>query len=374
MDLLVHDLVDLLHVVEHLVSLLVQRVQLLLVLFKLDLSVVHLLTRVILLNLRLDTLEDLLLVVSVPGGVEVGVLVLAVVHGDGLLTLDLDWAAELLDVAREGLGEHLRVQARELGEDVFEHEVLRDGERLHVFNRNVLVLTALRGEDIVVADVAVALVVLGYLNLLLPDVLLPRQVLLTLIKLSKALYIIFVRVVTDGPLAVHNEVNLSDVALLVEDVAVFRDGVEAARHEAKGHLVDEVGVEFAAHAEEVAEAGPIDDVVEQEVRHDELLDPVRDRIEVLALLEQDFAAVVVPVVSEVVLDFFFQVRVDVKAAAMGLVLDAADQIEPLLQFLLVQTLILAFDRDHNVLELVHQDREEGDAKDLNDAAEDLLHN
>jgi hypothetical protein len=110
------------------------------------------------------------------------------------------------------------------------------------------------------------------------------------------------------------------------------------------------------------------------VRHDELLDPVRDRIEVLALLEQDFAAVVVPVVSEVVLDFFFQVRVDVKAATMGLVLDAADQIEPLLQFLLVQTLVLAFDRDHNVLELVHQDREEGDAKDLNDAAEDLLHN
>mmetsp|Transcript_921 Transcript_921/g.1265 ORF Transcript_921/g.1265 Transcript_921/m.1265 type:complete len:375 (+) Transcript_921:304-1428(+) len=374
MDLLVHDLVDLLHVVEHLVSLLVQRVQLLLVLFKFHLSVVHLLTRVILLNLRLDTLEDLLLVVSVPGGVEVGVLVLAVVHGDGLLTLDLDWAAELLDVAREGLGEHLGVQARELGEDVLEHEVLRDGERLHVFNRNVLVLTALRGEDIVVADVAVALVVLGDLNLLLPDVLLPRQVLLTLIKLSKALYIVFVRVVTDGPLAVHNEVNLSDVALLVEDVTVFRDGVEAARHEAKGHLVDEVGVEFAAHAEEVAEAGPIDDVVEQEVRHDELLDPVRDRIEVLALLEQDFAAVVVPVVSEVVLDFFFQVRVDVKAATMGLVLDAADQIEPLLQFLLVQTLVLAFDRDHNVLELVHQDREEGDAKDLNDAAEDLLHN
>lgn len=101
MDLLVHDLVDLLHVVEHLVSLLVKIIQLLLVLLKLDLAIVHLMARVFLLDLELQALHNGFLVVASLGWVQRRVLMLAVVHLDRLLALDLDGAAELLDIARE---------------------------------------------------------------------------------------------------------------------------------------------------------------------------------------------------------------------------------------------------------------------------------
>lgn len=51
----------------------------------------------------------------------------AVVLSNRLLSLNLDWSTELLDVAREGLCKHLRVEPRELAEDVLEHKVLGDG-------------------------------------------------------------------------------------------------------------------------------------------------------------------------------------------------------------------------------------------------------
>ena len=107
MDLLVDNLVDLLHVVEHLVRLLVEQVKLLLVAFQLDLTTVHLLTGVVLLGLLLDALQDLLLVVLALARVQVRVLVLLVVVLESGNSLLLHGAAELLDVATEGLSEHL---------------------------------------------------------------------------------------------------------------------------------------------------------------------------------------------------------------------------------------------------------------------------
>ena len=107
MDLLVDNLVDLLHVVEHLVRLLVEQVKLLLVAFQLDLTTVHLLTGVVLLGLLLDALQDLLLVVLALAWVQVRVLVLLVVVLESGNSLLLHGAAELLDVATEGLSEHL---------------------------------------------------------------------------------------------------------------------------------------------------------------------------------------------------------------------------------------------------------------------------
>lgn len=59
---------------------------------------------------------------------------------------------------------------------------------------------------------------------------------------------------------------------------------------------------------------------------------------------------------------------------MRLVLYTTNQVEPLLQLLLVEALVLALDGDNNILEFVHQDREESDTEDLDDAAEDLFHN
>ena len=74
-----------------------------------------------------------------------------------------------------------------------------------------------------------------------------------------------------------------------------------------------------------------------------------------------------------ILDLLLELLVDVGAAAVGLILDASDQVEPLLKLLLVVALALTLQLNHNVLEFVHQDREEGDTEDLDDATEDLFH-
>ena len=89
--------------------------------------------------------------------------------------------------------------------------------------------------------------------------------------------------------------------------------------------------------------------------HDELLDPVRDCIGVLFLLKEDLASILLPVVPEVVIDFPLETWVNVKATAIGLVLDTTDKVEPLLELLFVLALVLALDRDDNILELVHED-------------------
>ena len=89
--------------------------------------------------------------------------------------------------------------------------------------------------------------------------------------------------------------------------------------------------------------------------HDELLDPVRDCIEVLFLLKKDLASILLPIVSEVVIDFPLEIWVNVEAATIGLVLDTTDKVEPLLELLFVLALVLALDRDDNILELVHED-------------------
>ena len=65
---------------------------------------------------------------------------LTVVALDSFLTLDLDWAAELLDVARERLSEHLRVEAWELREDGLEHKALGNGVAFDLGDGHVLKL------------------------------------------------------------------------------------------------------------------------------------------------------------------------------------------------------------------------------------------
>ena len=139
-DLLVNNLVDLLHVVEHFVSLVIQRIELALVALQLLLPTVHLLTRVIFIDALLNTLHDLLLVRCCLRCVEVRVLMFAIVALDGLLAFDLDWAAEFLDVARERLSEHLRVETWELREDGLEHEALRNGVAFDLSDGHVLKL------------------------------------------------------------------------------------------------------------------------------------------------------------------------------------------------------------------------------------------
>lgn len=252
--------------------------------------------------------------------------------------------------------------------------MLRDGERLHVTDGHILVLGTLGGEHVVVTDIAVALVMLGDHDFLLADVLLAWQVLVTLVHLAEALHVVLVGVVADSPLTIDDEVNLGDVTLFVKNVSVSRVGLEASRHEAKSDLVDEVRVKLFSNVEELAEAFTANDVIEEEVRHDELLDPVGNRIEIIALLKKDLTPVLVPVPAEVALDLLLQVGGDIKAAPMWLVFDAADQVEPLLQFLLILALVLAFELNNDVLELVHEDREESDTEDLDDATENLLQN
>ena len=62
---------------------------------------------------------------------------------------------------------------------------------------------------------------------------------------------------------------------------------------------------------------------------------MRDCIKVLALLQQDFSSVMFPVPAEVLLNILLELGLDIEAAAMRLVLDAANQVEPLLKLLFV---------------------------------------
>ena len=81
---------------------------------------------------------------------------------------------------------------------------------------------------------------------------------------------------------------------------------------------------------------------------------MRDCIEVLFLLKEDLASILLPIVPEVVINFPLEAWVDVEATAIGLVLDTTDKVEPLLELLFVLALVLALDRDDNILELVHE--------------------
>ena len=62
------------------------------------------------------------------------------------------------------------MQPWELGEDCFEHEVLRNSKCLNIADGHVLILRALGSKNIIVTDVAKALVVLSNRDLLLADV------------------------------------------------------------------------------------------------------------------------------------------------------------------------------------------------------------
>ena len=126
--------------VEHLVSLVIQCIELALVALQLLLTAVHLLTRVVLIDALLNTLHDLLLVRCCLRCVQVRVLMLTVVALDSFLTLDLDWAAELLDVTRERLSKHLRVETWEFREDGLEHEALGNSVALNLRDGHVLKL------------------------------------------------------------------------------------------------------------------------------------------------------------------------------------------------------------------------------------------
>ena len=81
---------------------------------------------------------------------------------------------------------------------------------------------------------------------------------------------------------------------------------------------------------------------------------MRDCIEVLFLLKEDLASILLPIVPEVVINFPLEAWVDVEATAIGLVLDTTDKVEPLLELLFVLALVLALDRDDDILELVHE--------------------
>ena len=81
---------------------------------------------------------------------------------------------------------------------------------------------------------------------------------------------------------------------------------------------------------------------------------MRDGVEVLFLLKEDLASILLPIVPEVVINFPLETWVNVETTAIGLVLDTTDKVEPLLELLFVLALILALNRDDNILELVHE--------------------
>ena len=169
-------------------------------------------------------------------------------------------------------------------------------------NRHIFKFRPLRGEYIIVANIAKALVVFGNRDFLLRNIFLAWHVLSLLVK-DEALDVVAVRVITDGPLSLQNEVNFRDISLFVEDVTIFCVGLETARHEAESDLVDEVRIKLLAGSEEITEGGlVVDDIIEEEASHDKLLDPVWNSVKVLLLLEKDLTAILIPIIVEMILD------------------------------------------------------------------------
>ena len=126
-DLLIDNLVDFLHMIKHIVGLLIKQVKLRLIALQLYLPIVHFHAGVILLDFLLDAVQDILPVAGGLRWIQLRVLMLPVVALDCLLAFIFDRATEVLDITRERLSKHLGVQPGELGEDVFEHEVLGNG-------------------------------------------------------------------------------------------------------------------------------------------------------------------------------------------------------------------------------------------------------
>jgi len=366
-------------VLEHGVGFLVENVQLLLVLAQLLLLLENLGARIPSLKLSrarvgLQGLVDGAHgVVRVVFGVDVTVLRLPVVTDDCLSTLLSARLAELLDVAREGLGEHLTVKTRELLEDGLEDELLRQSERLNLGQGHVEELGALRSEDVVITNVAKVDSAHGDQDALLGEVFWTTRLLVLVVKRER-LAVRVERVVRDSPLAINDEVDLSDVALLLKNVAILFSRHELTRHESEGDLVDEVGVKFTAQSEEGSESRFVDDVLEQELAHDVLLDLERNGVEVLFLFEKHGCAVVVPEVSKVVLNLNLEGTLDVSATTVRLVADLLDQNKPSLKSVFVVAEVASFDRKHNIDETVHEDGEESDTEDLDDGTHNLLGN
>ena len=152
--------------------------------------------------------------------------------------------------------------------------------------------------------------------------------------------VVLVRVKADSPITSDDEVDFGHIALFKQDVPVSLACFIPSWHESEGHLVDKVRIELFAAVEESFERSSNDDIAEQELSHDELLDPVRDGVKVLLLFKEDFAAILIPVVTEVSLDLLLQLTWDVKSASVGLVLDTTDQEEPLLKLLIHGAIIL----------------------------------
>ena len=76
-------------------------------------------------------------------------------------------------------------------------------------------------------------------DLLVTDVILSWQVLGLFIE-NEALHIVLMRVVTNGPLTMYDEVDFCHIALFVQNETIVGIVVELAWHKAESDLVDEI--------------------------------------------------------------------------------------------------------------------------------------
>ena len=136
------------------------------------------------------------------------------------------------------------MQARELHENVLEQELLGQGVRFYILQRDIVKLGWFAREHVVVADVAECDALLG------EDVPPVEHVLGTfgliwqqqfLCKLALVTHLVE-RVEPDCPVAFHDEVDLGHVGFFFVEVAVLVCVFEEARHEAERYLVQEVCV------------------------------------------------------------------------------------------------------------------------------------
>jgi len=111
----------------------------------------------------------------------------------------------------------------------------------------------------------------------------------------------------DCVLSLNDEVDLSDVLLLLVEISLFLVGFKLAGHEAERDFIQKVGVQVAARTEEALEGTHRENVLKQEFAHNVVLDASGNRVEELEALHEHRCPIVVPKPAEMGLNFISQI-------------------------------------------------------------------
>lgn len=234
-------------------------------------------------------------------------------------------------------------------------------------------LRSFRCQDVVIAKVASSLCALGNIVTLFNHVCWHCNFWVSLI--IKDIWCILsdnVGVESDGPITFNHKVDLRDVSLLLNDVAIICCGLVVSWHEPESNLVDEVTFDFWRNREEKVECRLLHNILKQKLCHNYVLNFEGNRVKVLAPFQQDWIAVILPKMLKVSFDHALQLMRDVLTSFVRLISNVFDHGKPVCQLNFRSGPVVTQRLNHNLNELVHQDWKDWDTDDLNYDSDDFL--